>query len=238
MTPWPTSADGQGAALHRISVDAYGDFAASWNAAVPTPGSAEFGDVATPGDFNADGIVNDVDIDLLCGQMQGVDLSFDLTNDGIVDRSDVTYLVRNILGTDYGDANLDGSFNSADLIKIFQAGQYQDNIAGNSGWATGDWNCDGDFTTADLIVAFQAGSYTDAAVAVDANPESAAAVVGDFDTRESSNTSPTEDVARVTAELAVRHMPLGEQLVHDLIFDADGWQDNDMPDEEDDFKLD
>ena len=58
---------------------------------------------------------------------------------------------------------LDGVFNSTDLVKIFQANEYEDSIDGNSTWAEGDWNCDGDFSTADLILAFQQDSYSAAA---------------------------------------------------------------------------
>lgn len=97
------------------------------------------------------------------------DMAFDLTGDGRVNEADRDYLVRNVLRTDYGDANLDGVFNSSDLILVFQAGQYEDAVAGNSGWAQGDWNCDGDFNTSDMILAFQAGSYSSAAVSSQAN---------------------------------------------------------------------
>ncbi len=58
-----------------------------------------------------------------------------------------------------GVVQLDGEFNSVDLVDVFQAGQYEDGIAGNSIWSTGDWNGDGDFTTSDLVVAFQDGGY-------------------------------------------------------------------------------
>jgi hypothetical protein len=65
----------------------------------------------------------------------------------------------------YGDANLDGIFNSSDLVQIFQRGQYEDGRTGNSGWAEGDWNCDGEFNSSDLVLAFQTGGYTAASIA-------------------------------------------------------------------------
>jgi hypothetical protein len=37
--PWPTSADGAGDSLHRITLDAYGRDYSNWNAGVPTPGA-------------------------------------------------------------------------------------------------------------------------------------------------------------------------------------------------------
>ncbi len=58
-----------------------------------------------------------------------------------------------------GDANLDGTFDSADLTQIFQRGQYDDGIPGNSTWADGDWDGDGEFSSSDLVAAFQAGRY-------------------------------------------------------------------------------
>ncbi len=56
-----------------------------------------------------------------------------------------------------GDANRDGIFNTADLVLVWQAGEYEDNNENNSTWAEGDWNGDGDFTSADLVLAFQKG---------------------------------------------------------------------------------
>jgi hypothetical protein len=62
-----------------------------------------------------------------------------------------------------GDSNGDGRFDSSDLVQVFQRGQYEDNILGNSTWEDGDWDGDGDFTTSDLVFAFTAGTYQSAA---------------------------------------------------------------------------
>ena len=40
-SPWPTAADGDGSSLQRISATSWGDNAASWIAASPTPGTAQ-----------------------------------------------------------------------------------------------------------------------------------------------------------------------------------------------------
>ena len=64
-----------------------------------------------------------------------------------------------------GDSNRDGIFNSKDLVQIFQIGEFEDDIDGNSIWEDGDWNGDGDFTTADLVYAFQQGTYQANAIA-------------------------------------------------------------------------
>ena len=58
-----------------------------------------------------------------------------------------------------GDVNHDGIFNSTDLILLFQSGEYEDAVPGNSTVDEGDWNGDGDFTSADLIIAFRSGTY-------------------------------------------------------------------------------
>jgi len=58
-----------------------------------------------------------------------------------------------------GDANGDGHFDSSDLLLLFQAGQYEDDVADNSSWNTGDWNNDGEFNSSDLVLAMQQGHY-------------------------------------------------------------------------------
>jgi hypothetical protein len=63
------------------------------------------------------------------------------------------------MNTTYGDANLDGLFNSSDLVQILAAGEYVDEIFGNSGWADGDFGGDGEFDTDDLVLALQTGAY-------------------------------------------------------------------------------
>jgi hypothetical protein len=72
---------------------------------------------------------------------------------------DRLYWVHNLADTYFGDANLDGEFNTSDLVAVFEAGHYEDGIAGNSGWGTGDWNGDAEFSTSDLVLAFQDGGY-------------------------------------------------------------------------------
>ena len=58
-----------------------------------------------------------------------------------------------------GDSNLDGVFDSNDLVEVFQYGQYEASIGGNASWADGDWTGDGDFGSSDLVLAFAAGQY-------------------------------------------------------------------------------
>ncbi len=130
----------------------------------------QFAIVSTPalgGDLNGDGQVDVADINALCdeihsGQHRG---EVDLNGDGRVDNGDRDYLIRQILETDYGDANLDGVIDSTDLVDMFRAGEYADSLEDNSTWSTGDFNCDGDFDSSDLVLMFRSGSYTDDAAA-------------------------------------------------------------------------
>ena len=160
LAPWPVTADGSGQSLQRVSFSTYGNTADNWSAGTPTPGAVS---VSVSADFNGDGRVDEADINLLCGGIQSNDAEFDLTNDGLVNQSDLTFLVENVLGTTAGDANLDGIFNPSDLVQVFQRGEYEDTIVGNSTWSDGDWNCDGEFSTTDLVLALQAGGYVAAA---------------------------------------------------------------------------
>ncbi|MCA9212479.1 MAG: lamin tail domain-containing protein [Planctomycetales bacterium] len=160
---WPTNADGEGFSL--IIRDDLGPVeqwatGSGW-AASPTQGGTPGrpNNSASDADFDNDGDVDADDIDLLSLAAAIGDTSFDLNNDGVTDEQDRTFLIESVLNTSFGDANLDGVFNSSDLVLVFQAGQYEDPIEGNSGWASGDWNGDGEFSTSDLVAAFQTGMY-------------------------------------------------------------------------------
>jgi len=48
---------------------------------------------------------------------------------------------------------------SADLVAILIAGEYEDAIDGNIGWSEGDWNFDGGFNTQDFVAALELGTY-------------------------------------------------------------------------------
>jgi hypothetical protein len=83
----------------------------------------------------------------------------DVDNDGDVDFDDREQWVHEIEGTYFGDANLDGAFNSRDMVQVFQAGEYEDRLLENSSWFTGDWNGDYEFDSRDWVLAFQEGAY-------------------------------------------------------------------------------
>jgi hypothetical protein len=113
------------------------------------------------GDFDLDGSLTAMDIDHLLAEIRigATQARFDLNGDSRVDTADRATWVHDLRKTYFGDANLDGQFNSTDMIAVFQAGQYEDALGGNSGWSSGDWDGDGDFRTGDLVAAFQDGGY-------------------------------------------------------------------------------
>lgn len=124
------------------------------------------------GDFNADGLLTAVDIDALSAAVRGGDTArrYDVNVDGLVNGDDRVYWVEQLKQTYFGDADLDGVFDSNDFIAVFAAGQYEDVLLGNSTWATGDWNGDTEFSSGDMVFAFQSGGY-------ELGPRTAAAAV-------------------------------------------------------------
>jgi hypothetical protein len=86
-----------------------------------------------PGDFNEDGLVNATDIDLLLAA-RGSDEPdiFDIVPDNTIDDLDAQYWVETIVGTRYGDVNLDGRIDLSDLNAV------RNHFGGGGGWAAGD----------------------------------------------------------------------------------------------------
>jgi hypothetical protein len=136
-------------------------FSRTW---VPDPGL---------GDFNGNGVLDAEDIDLLSAEVRSGtnNETFDLNSDEQISDVDRTLWVERLKSTYFGDSNLDGQFDSRDLVAVFQAAKYEDAIDGNSGWATGDWNGDGDFSSRDLVLTFEFGGYEQGPRVVTAVPE-------------------------------------------------------------------
>ena len=113
------------------------------------------------GDWNGNGELDAEDIDLLSQAVRegNDDLRFDLNGDQLVDWDDHEFWVHESKWTYFGDADLDGQFNSADFVFVFTAGEYEDDLVENSGWATGDWDGNADFDTSDFVKAFVDGGY-------------------------------------------------------------------------------
>ena len=113
------------------------------------------------GDFNYDTLTDCKDLDLLTPQINAGtnDILFDITGDKLVNFEDLEMYVYDIRNTYFGDANCDGEFNSHDMVSVFVAGLYENDIEDDAVWSTGDWNADGDFTSDDIVLSFVGGGY-------------------------------------------------------------------------------
>jgi hypothetical protein len=129
-----------------------------------------------PSDFDQDGVLDVDDLNLLLAEVNaGTHGSrFDRTADGLVNVDDVIHVVTTAdeMNTYIGDVDLDGQFDTTDIVTLFQAGTYEDGAAGNAQWQTGDWDGDQDFTSSDLLLAFQHGGF-------EAGPRAAARAVAE-----------------------------------------------------------
>jgi glucose/arabinose dehydrogenase len=131
----------------------------------------------TSGDFNGDGVVDFLDVDLLAeaARLGSVDPLYDLDEDGSVTffassagvSSDSDYLIRAIVNSEYGDANLDGYVDILDF-DLFGQGW----LGAGTGWLFGDFDASGgptDIIDFDIFGQFYGFSPDPAATAV---PES------------------------------------------------------------------
>ena len=118
------------------------------------------------GDFDINGTLDTADVQLLEQQIRigtAPDVwpvsIFDVNRDGALIENDVLHWIQHIRRSWVGDANVDGVFDAEDLSLVIAAGEYEDDVVGNSVWATGDFNGDREFTSADLLAAIFAGGY-------------------------------------------------------------------------------
>lgn len=87
------------------------------------------------GDVNESGAIDAVDIDALYAAFgPSSNPRIDLDGNGTVNQADVTVLVASILGTQYGDADLDGDVDRADTATLAA------NYGGSGGWAAGNFD--------------------------------------------------------------------------------------------------
>lgn len=125
------------------------------------------------GDMTGDGKVTSLDIDALVDAWKGTDAllkeQFDLTGDGTATKDDVDVLIEVILGTAYGDINLDGKVDDADLAII------QANLGFAGGYGDGSVSLSGtvDLYSAYLLFKNYGFDVTSTATSVSAVPEPA-----------------------------------------------------------------
>ena len=158
----------------------------------------EIAATSVAGDFNEDGGIDAQDLEVLGQGVGRSDSRYDVNQDGHTNDDDHRFFLANLFSAAIGDSNLDGVFDSADLITVFNSDEYEDGFAHNSGWSEGDWNGDGDFDSSDFVFAMRFGAYVAEASPKSSLPSSAdlidsaiAAILAEADDlRESSEIRP------------------------------------------------
>ncbi|MCA9200779.1 MAG: hypothetical protein KDA87_24745 [Planctomycetales bacterium] len=127
--------------------------------------------VGLSGDYDLDGLLTAADIDRLSEAVRDglTDAIYDLDENGQVDMFDRFFWVESLKNTWVGDSNLDGEFNSSDLVAIFTAAKYE--TGEDASWSEGDWNGDGLCDTSDFVSAFGLRGYEQGPRGVAAVPE-------------------------------------------------------------------
>jgi len=160
-----------------------------------------------PGDMDGDGDVDADDIDLLFadfGDAGRAGPQSDLDGDGDAESSDMDILIHNLVettvgvGTEYGDANLDGTVEATDLTRL--AGNF---ASWGVGWGGGDFNGSGLVNITDLVIlATHYGFCAPLAGGGDSLSASGAATLGAPPAPQSSSPAPVSAYASIAAEVS------------------------------------
>ncbi len=135
-----------------------------------TDGLARFVTLSS-GDLDGDGTLSAADIDVLSAAARdGVqDAPFDLNGDGAVNGIDRQVWVTDIVGTFFGDADLDQEVALADFMSLSKS------FSAPGGWAAGDFDGSGNVQFADFLLL--SANFGKSATAVAAVPEPNAAML-------------------------------------------------------------
>jgi hypothetical protein len=151
---------------------------------------APFVGVVLAGDFNNDYVVNATDIDLLSAAINNHSTNYatyDLTKDDKINSADMDMLVKNILKTYYGDADLNGSVGVSDLSVL--AAYY--NTPSGASWANGDFDGNGAVGVSDLSIL--AANYNSGSASTISWAEAYAQAFGTTSDAETSSDEATAD---------------------------------------------
>jgi hypothetical protein len=143
---WTSSDDGSALVGHHDRQGG-GDNPTSWNSAHGSRGCSQSNLRSTGGDGLFYCFAADLSPLLLAPLDDGT----------LTDPTERSNYVHGVLGTWIGDSNLDGEFNSGDLVTVLAAGTYEMDI--DASWVSGDFDGSGRFDSGDLIVALSDGGY-------------------------------------------------------------------------------
>jgi hypothetical protein len=126
--------------------------------------------IVADGDFDGNGVLDAADLDDLTAQVaaSSTDMKYDVNSNSAVEPEDITFWVKDLFNGWIGDANLDGEFNSGDLVSVLASGTYEADV--DSVWSTGDFTGDGRTNSGDLVAALADGGY-------EAGPQAAVSAV-------------------------------------------------------------
>ncbi len=160
---WYRLTDGEGFSLTLADPDTRVSdvrYATAWRRSREPGGTPGTPDPAVV-DFNADGISTLPDLQILCDAVRigSQEWKYDLDLDDKIGLGDVGWWLEQLYNTSFGDADLNGTFDSQDIILVYQRGRYEEQGVASVTWDEGDWDCDGRFTSSDLVLAFQTGRY-------------------------------------------------------------------------------
>ena len=125
-----------------------------------------------PGDYDGNGQLGVADLNYQALAMASPEVGlaiFDENDDGVVNGADRLIWVQDYKKTWMGDADLNGLFDTTDLVVVFAVGKYE--TGASAGWEEGDWDGDGSFLSGDLVAAFADGGYEMGPKAAVAVPE-------------------------------------------------------------------
>ena len=124
----------------------------------PNTGQITLG-AALAGDYNGNGSLDAADLDMQAQAIAGGQhpKAYDLNGDDLVNFNDRQMWVDDLKNTWIGDANLNGEFNSGDMVQVFARGKYE--TLETAGWEDGDFNGDTLFGSGDMVAAFVGGGY-------------------------------------------------------------------------------
>lgn len=133
------------------------------------------------GDFNANGVLDADDLDVLSQLAKDGDLAGDLNGDDKTDLDDRLFWVNTLQNSWLGDSNFDGEFSSSDFVFTFAAAKYETGEMAT--YAEGDWDGDMLFASGDFVAAFSQAGYEKGprpAAAAVPEPTSGAILFGSF----------------------------------------------------------